>query len=134
MLIDSILSAHDRRAALVNSYQTAISVYKTSKDVKTFKSSKKSLDDRYKASSEEVAALVKDVQGLDGDANAKVPIIISKYSVSCNPSQYNMSWEMPLLIKFRSLTAVFCPPRYQQAWRMPLVIKFRSLTAVFCLP
>ena len=75
-MIDSILSAHDRRAALVSSYQAAITAYKTSKDVKTFKSTKKSLDDRYKASSEEVAALVKDVQGLDGDANAKVPIII----------------------------------------------------------
>lgn len=79
MLIDSILSAHDRRAELVSKYQTAITAYKTSKDVKTFKSTKKSLDDRYKASSEEVAALVKDVQGLDGDANAKVPIII----ISC---------------------------------------------------
>ena len=72
VLIDSILGAHDRRAALVGNYQTAITAYKTSKDSKTFKSTKKSLDDSYKASSEEVASLVKDVQGLDGDANAKV--------------------------------------------------------------
>jgi hypothetical protein len=76
VLIDSILGAHDRRAALVDNYRAAIAAYKTSKDVKTFKSTKKSLDDRYKASSEEVAALVKDVQGLDGDANAKVPAVI----------------------------------------------------------
>ena len=75
MLIDSILGAHDRRAALVTSYQNAISSYKTTKDSKTFKSTKKSLDDRYKASSEEVASLVKEVQGLDGDANAKVAVV-----------------------------------------------------------
>ena len=73
VLIDSILSAHDRRTALVANYQTAITNYKTSKDSKAFKSTKKSLDDRYKASTEEVASLVKKVQGLDGDANAKVP-------------------------------------------------------------
>ena len=72
VLIDSILGAHDRRAALVTNYQTAIANYKTTKDIKIFKSTKKSLDDRYRASSEEVASLVKDVQGLDGDANAKV--------------------------------------------------------------
>ena len=76
VLIDSILGAHDRRAALVGSYQTAITAYKTSKDIKTFKTTKKSLDDRYKASSEEVASIVKDVQGLDGDANAKVCVCV----------------------------------------------------------
>jgi len=80
VLIDLILGAHDRRAALVGSYQTAITAYKTSKDVKTFKSTKKSLDDKYKASSEEVATLVKDVQGLDGDANAKIGEIQKKMS------------------------------------------------------
>ena len=76
VLIDSILSAHDRRTALVDNYQTAITSYKTSKDSKTFKSTKKSLDDRYKASTEEVHSLVKDVQGLDGDANAKVCLCV----------------------------------------------------------
>ena len=72
VVIDSILQAHDRRTALVGSYQTAIATYKTSKDTKTFKMTKKSLDDRYKSSSEEISSLVKEVQGLDGDANAKV--------------------------------------------------------------
>ena len=84
-MIDSILGAHDRRAALVGSYQTAITAYKTSKDVKTFKTTKKSLDDRYKASSEEVASIVKDVQGLDGDANAKVCVCVCVHN-SLNPS------------------------------------------------
>lgn len=72
VLIDSILGAHDRRAVLVPSYQMAITSYKASKDSKAFKTAKKSLDDRYKASTEEVGSLVKEVQGLDGDANAKV--------------------------------------------------------------
>lgn len=71
-MIDSILQAHDRRVALVGSYQMAISAYKTSKDSKTFKGTKKSLDDQYKSNSEEVGSLAKDVQGLDPDACAKV--------------------------------------------------------------
>lgn len=77
VLIDSILEAHDRRTALVGSYQTAIATYKTSKDSKTFKTTKKSLDDRYKSSGEEVSSLVKELQGLDSEAIAKVRVHVS---------------------------------------------------------
>ena len=72
VVIDSILQAHDRRISLVAKYQDAVATYKTSKDSKAFKSSKKTLDDRYKANSDEVSSLSKEVQGLDPDTNAKV--------------------------------------------------------------
>lgn len=83
VVIDSILQAHDRRVSLVAKYQDAITAYKTSKDSKTFKTTKKTLDDRYKSNSDEVSSLAKEVQGLDPDTNAKVSHIPIPAHKSC---------------------------------------------------
>lgn len=75
VIMDSILLAHDQRLALVSRYQDSITAYKQSKDARTFKSGKKTLDDKYKVYTEEVASLCKQLQGTDPDSNAKVVLL-----------------------------------------------------------
>ena len=71
--MDSILSAHDRRAALVPNYQTTITSFKSSKDTKSFKTTKRGLDDKYKAYTEQITSLIKQqLQAADPDRAAKV--------------------------------------------------------------
>lgn len=72
VLIDSILKAHDKRVALVSTYRSSISSFKNSSDTKTFKSTKKSLDDQFKAFGERVSQLAKELQPNDPDGAAKV--------------------------------------------------------------
>ncbi len=72
VLTDSILQANDRRSALVSRYHDAIAAYKQSKDVKTFKNTKKALDDKYRQTTEEVATLNKQLHDKDPEAHAKV--------------------------------------------------------------
>ena len=71
MVLESILQANDRRTALIPRYQDIIASYKQHKD-KSFKTTKKNLDDKYKACTEEIATLCKQLQGTDPDSSAKV--------------------------------------------------------------
>lgn len=72
VIIESILTAHDKRATLVGSYEKAVTTLKSSEDAKGFKKSKKSLDDQFSSNTTKISALVKDLQATDPDAGAKV--------------------------------------------------------------
>ena len=72
MIRESILSAHDRRAALVSSYESAITSLKTGTDSKGFKSNKKALDEKFSSNTKKISNLVKDLQTVDPEASAKV--------------------------------------------------------------
>lgn len=72
VLIEAIQQAHDRRAALVPSYFSSIATFKNSRDTKTLKTTKKSLDDKYKTQTEKVSSVLKELQTSDTDSSAKV--------------------------------------------------------------
>ena len=88
---ESILLAADRRTSLVNTYLAAIDAFKRSKvgmawgdvilvdwffslpqDTKTFKSSVRSLSDKYHGYTEDIASLVKELQPVDSEGAGKV--------------------------------------------------------------
>ena len=73
---EAILSAHDRRAALISSYESAISYLKTSEDAKGFKTKKKALDEKFTSNTDKISNLVKDLQTVDPEAGARVRLIV----------------------------------------------------------
>ena len=72
MVLEQILSAHDRRSAVLSSYTDTITSFKQSKNVQSFRKSKKSLDDRFKAFGDSIGKLGKELQGIDSEGSAKV--------------------------------------------------------------
>ena len=70
--MESILQAHDQRTALVSQYHDAIAGYKQSKDVKSYKNTKRSLDDRFRSYTENIDSLGKQLQEMDSEKSFKV--------------------------------------------------------------
>ena len=67
MLLESILQSHDKRTTLVTKYQDAIANYKQSKDVKSYKNTKRQLDERYRNYTDTINNLNKQLQGTDSE-------------------------------------------------------------------
>ena len=72
MLLESILQSHDKRTTLVTKYQDAIANYKQSKDVKSYKNTKRQLDERYRNYTDTINNLNKQLQGTDSERASKV--------------------------------------------------------------
>ena len=72
VLVESILQAHDQRTALVSQYQDAIAGYKQNKDVKGYKNTKRSLDDRFRTYTENIDSLGKQLQEMDSEKSFKL--------------------------------------------------------------
>lgn len=72
VLIESILQSHYKRTALIQSYRSVITSFKSGKDSASFNSNKRSLDDKFKTLGEKVSQLGKDLQLTDADSAAKV--------------------------------------------------------------
>ena len=69
---EEVLAAHDQRSLLIPRYSSAIAAYKQSKDVRTFKSSRKSLDDKFAELTNVIGKAQKKLHSVDPDASAKV--------------------------------------------------------------
>ena len=81
--MDAILSSHDRRSALVERFREAIAAYKHSKNVKAFKATKKQLEEKYQAFTDDITAQSKKLQAIDAEAGAKVSSTWLAYYQSC---------------------------------------------------
>jgi len=72
VLLESILQSHDKRTTLVTKYQDAIANYKQNKDVKSYKNTKRQLDERYRNYTDTINNLNKQLQGTDSERASKI--------------------------------------------------------------
>ena len=72
VILERILRAHDKRSSVVTQYTETITSFKQGQNVASFRKTKKGLDDQFKACSETISKLSKDLQGIDTDGNSKV--------------------------------------------------------------
>lgn len=72
VVLERILQAHDRQSSLLTQYVDIITSFKQSKNMQTFRKTKKGLDDKFKSCSDSISKLTKDLQSIDSEGCSKV--------------------------------------------------------------